>query len=204
MRRINLPFENLRPIATDPHLRCADTRIGSWRESRCLEFAHFFRRPHVRPYKSAGFTRRVGHVLDPLGNEAVGRLGSHFYDVTFNIEFPAVIEAAKTALLIARKYQRCAPMRTVFVEYADTTLAVTKNNEILAQKPDLDRGAIRLGDLLGEAGRDPMAAHDLSHRGVALDATQQVVFLIGHHDGASSGAVAKFSRALFLRYLRSE
>src|SRR5262249_60574639 len=51
---------------------------------------------------------------------------------------------------------------------------------------------------------DPMAAHDLSHRGIALDATQQVVFLGGHHGGASSGAGSKFCRALFLRYLRSE
>ena len=95
-------------------------------------------------------------------------------------------------------------MRTIFVKHADATLAVAENDEILAQKPHLDRGTVRLRDLLGQASRDPVAAHDLSHRRVAFDATKQVVFLGGHRACTSSpGAVAEFCRALFLRYLRS-
>jgi hypothetical protein len=27
-----------------------------------------------------------------------------------------------------------------------------------------------------------MATHELPHRGIALDATQQIVFLVGQHD----------------------
>src|SRR4029077_9588143 len=108
------------------------------------------RRPHVGPNESASLTRRIGLMLDPFRNEAFGRLGGHFHDGTFDVEFPAMIEAAKAALLITRKHQRRAPMRTVFIENADTTPAIAENNEVLAQKPDLDRSAIRLGNLLGE------------------------------------------------------
>jgi hypothetical protein len=96
-------------------------------------------------------------------------------------------------------------MRTEFVEYADPASAIAENDQILPQKPDLDRSAIRLGDFLREARRDPVATHDLPHRRVALDTAQKVIFLGGHHGCASSpGAVAEFCRALFLRYLRLE
>jgi hypothetical protein len=43
-----------------------------------------------------------------------------------------VIEATQAALLVARKYQRRAPVRTVLVENANTALAITKYDEILA------------------------------------------------------------------------
>ena len=39
----------------------------------------------------------------------------------------------------------------------------------------------QLGDLLDETCRDPVPAHDLAHRGLALDAAEQVVFLAGQH-----------------------
>ncbi len=60
-------------------------------------------------------------------------------------------------------------------------LAVAEHDEILAEQPHLDRRAVRLGHLFGQASRDPVAAHDLSHRRVAFDAAQQVVFFGGHH-----------------------
>src|SRR6185312_14835650 len=129
---IDLPFEDLRPIAADPYFRRTDAGIGSRRKGRRLELAHFFGRPHVGPNKPAGFTCGIGFVLDPFRNEAVGGLGRHFHDVAFNVEFPAVIEATQAALLVARKYQRRAPVRTVLVENANTALAITKYNEILS------------------------------------------------------------------------
>ena len=38
----------------------------------------------------------------------------------------------------------------------------------------------RRSHFLRQAGRNPMAAHDLAHRGVALDTTQQIVFFRCH------------------------
>ncbi len=105
MRRIDLTFENLRPIATYPHLRCTHAGIGSRRKGWRLEFAHLGRRTHIGPHKTARLTRGVGFVLNPFRNEAGGRLGRHFHDVAVHVEFPAMIEATKTALLIAGEYQ---------------------------------------------------------------------------------------------------
>ena len=95
-------------------------------------------------------------------------------------------------------------MRAKFVEHADAAFAVAKHDEILAEQPHLDRRAIGFGDFLGQAGRDPVTAHDLAYRRVTFDAAQQIVFFGGHHRGVSLNrrGVADFSRAFFLRYLR--
>ena len=132
-----------------------------------------------------------------------GGLRRHLDHVAFDVEFPAVIEAAQPAFLVAREQQRGAPVRAVFVEHAEAALAVAEHHEILAEQAHLDRRAVGLGHLLGQAGRDPVAAHDLAHRRVALDAAQQIVFLRGHHGGVSlGGRVRRFLSRAFLRYLR--
>ena len=71
-------------------------------------------------------------------------------------------------------------MRAVFVEHAEPALRVAEHHEAFAQQFHPHRRAVRFGDLFGKACRDPVAAHDLAHRRVALDAAQQVVFLRGH------------------------
>jgi hypothetical protein len=143
-------------------------------------------------------------VFDPVRDEAVFGFGRHLHHVAVHVKLPAVIEAAQPALLVAREHQRRASVRAIFVEYADAAFAVAEYNEILAEQAHLDRRAVGLGHFLGQAGRDPVAAHDLAHRRVALDAAQQVVFLGRHHGGVSLGGrgVADSCRAPFLRYLR--
>ena len=71
-------------------------------------------------------------------------------------------------------------MRAVFVEHAEPALRVAEHHEALAEQLDAHRRAVGLGDLFGQARRDPVAAHDLAHRRVALDAAQQIVFFRGH------------------------
>ncbi len=71
-------------------------------------------------------------------------------------------------------------MRAQFVEHADAALAVAKDDEVLAEQAHPHRRAIGFGDFLGQAGRDPVAAHDLPHRRRSFDAAQQVVFLGCH------------------------
>jgi hypothetical protein len=183
VRRVDLAFEDLRPIAAHPDLGGADARIRHRRESGCLEFAHLLGRAHVGPYEPAGLARWVGLVPDALGNEAVGGFGRHLDHIAVHVEFPAVIKAAQAAFLVAREDQRCAPVRAVLVEHADAPLAVAEHHEILAEQAHLDRCAIRFGHFLGQARRDPVAAHDLAHRRVAFDAAQQIVFLRRHHGG---------------------
>ena len=185
MRGVDLPLENLRPVAAHAHFRRAHARVRRRRKSRRLEVAHLLRRPHIGPHEAARFARRIRFVLHAIEDEAVVRLRRHLDDVAVHVELPAVIEAAQAAVLVAGKEQRRPPVRAVFVEHADAALAVAKHHEILAQEAHLDRRAVGLGDLLRQAGRDPVAPHDLAHRRIAFDAAQQVVFLGGQHGGAS-------------------
>ena len=113
-----------------------------------------------------------------------------------------MVEAAQAAILVAREHQRGAPVRTIFVEHADAAIAVAEDDEVLAEQADLDRRAVGLRHFLGQAGGDPVPAHDLAHRRIALDAAQQVIFLLRHHGGVTPGGGADFARASILRYLR--
>ena len=94
-------------------------------------------------------------------------------------------------------------MRAVFVEHAEPALGVAEHHEALAEQLDAHRRAVGFGDLFGEAGRDPVAAHDLAHRRVAFDAAQQIVFFRGHRRLLRPGARILVARARQLRYLRS-
>src|SRR4029077_18544359 len=97
-----------------------------------------------------------------------------------HVELPVVIEAAQPALLVARVDERGAPVRAVFVEHADASFRVAEHDEILAEQPYALGRTVRLRDFLRQAGRDPVAAHDLAHRGIALDPAEQIVFFWSH------------------------
>ena len=72
-------------------------------------------------------------------------------------------------------------MRAVLVEHADAAFGVAEDDQVLAEHARVNGRAVSLGDLLDETCRDPVPAHDLAHRGLALDAAEQVVFLAGQH-----------------------
>jgi hypothetical protein len=74
-------------------------------------------------------------------------------------------------------------MRTVVVEDAETAFTVSKHHEILAEQTDAERCAAGFSHVLGQAGRHPMAPHDLTHGGIAFDAAEQFVFFAGKHQG---------------------
>ena len=65
--------------------------------------------------------------------------------VAFDVEFPAVIDAAQPAFLVAPEEQRDAAMRAEFVDQADAAVAVAERDEILAEQSDAHRRAVRLG-----------------------------------------------------------
>jgi hypothetical protein len=189
MRRIDLPFQDLRPVAANMNLHNRDIRVLRRREGRRLELRHGLGRPHIGPYEAAPLAGGIGLDLHLLGETALRRLGRHLDHVAVHVHLPAMIEAAQPAFLIAAEGERHPAMRTIFVDHAKPALAVAKHHEILAEQSDLQRRAIRLGHLLDQAGRHPVAAHDLTHRRVALDAAQQVVFLCGHHRLASQACL---------------
>ena len=181
VRGIDLPFGDLRPVRLHLDLEDAHPHVRRRREGRRLELGHFLGRPHIGPHEAAGLARRIGLVLELACEAAFRWLRGHLQHIAFDVELPAVIEAAQPAFLIAAEHQRGAPVRTVFVEHAEAAVAVAKDHEVLAEQPNPDRGSIRFRHLLGHAGGDPMPPHELAHGRVALDPAQEIVFLGGHH-----------------------
>ena len=185
---IDLPLGDLRPIRLHLDLEDAHPRVRRRREGRRLEFRHGLGRPHVGPHEAAGLARRIGLVLD-LGREAAfRRLRRHLDHVAFDVELPAVIEAAQPAFLVAADHQRGAPVRAILVEHAEAAVGVAKHDQVLAQQPDRDRRSVGLGHLLRHAGWNPVPAHELAHGGVAFHAAQEVVFFGRDHGGPPAGA----------------
>src|SRR5262245_4115782 len=101
MGRVDLAFENLRPVAADMNLDDRYPRIFMRREGRRLEFGHRFGWPHIGPDEAAPFTSWIGLDLHLLDEAALRRLRCHLDDVTLNVHLPAVIEATQSAFLVA-------------------------------------------------------------------------------------------------------
>jgi len=119
---------------------------------------------------AGGLARRIGFMLDLAREAAFRRLRRHLEHVAVDVEFPAVIEAAEPAILVAREHERGTPVRTQLVKHAKPSLAVAEDDEVFAQQPHLDGRAIRLSDLFRQAGGNPMPPHDLSHGRRGFDA----------------------------------
>ena len=79
-------------------------------------------------------------------------------------EFPAVIDAAQPALLVAPEPQGGAAMGAILVDEPDPALAVAKGDEVFAQEPHPHRRSVGLGEFAREQGRDPIEPHRAAHR----------------------------------------
>jgi hypothetical protein len=89
-------------------------------------------------------------------------------------------------------------VRAVFVEDAEPAFRVAEHHEVLAEQAHAQRRAVGFGDFLGQARRDPVAAHDLAHRGIAHHTAQEIVFFRSH--GVPRQARV-FASVTHLRYL---
>ena len=141
---------------------------------------------------------------DFFRQHGVVRFAGAVYDVAFDVDFPAVVETAQAAFLVAAERERRAPVRAVLVEHAEAAGGVAKRHQVLTQQPHAYRRTVALGDLLGQARRYPVAPHQLAHRRIALyPAKQLVVFDAQHIDlrqrspsGCPNGAGGNNIRAL--------
>jgi len=73
-------------------------------------------------------------------------------------------------------------MHAVLAEHAEASFRVAEDDEVFAEHPGSHRRAVRFGDFLGQAGGEPMAAHDLAHRPIAFDTGEKVVVFPSDHD----------------------
>ena len=99
--------------------------------------------------------------MDVLLELMLRRLVELIDAIAFDVEFPAVIDAAQPAFLVAPEIQRDAAVRAEFVDQTDAALAVAERDEVLAEQLDAHRRAVRLGDLrtTGRRGSNTAASH---------------------------------------------
>ena len=117
-----------------------------------------------------------------LGGERLGVRGVRrdFGDETVDVDFPAVKDAAQSAILIAGEYERAAAVRTALGEKPDAAVGRAEGNVIGAEKADAHRGTV--GHQLGrQDGRYPVVPHQPPHWGVALNPGQPLVLLVSQH-----------------------
>src|SRR5580704_4121629 len=101
----------MRPVAVYAHLGGAHAHIRRWGESRRLEFRHLRGWPEIGPNEPAGFAHGISLLLDAFGNISARWLRCHLDDVAVDVEFPAVIQAAQAAFLVAGEHKRRATVR---------------------------------------------------------------------------------------------
>ena len=183
MRRVDRAFQHLRPVARRVHLDDCVLDAGLGRPGRRLELAHLLFRSKPRPHEAAGFAHRIRPLLERAFERRTIGLRGHLEDVALDVEFPAVIQAAQAAFLIAAEGERRAAMRAVLVEHAELAVAVAEDDQVFAHEPRLHRRAVLLRDFLRQADRQPVAAHDAAHRRRAFDAAEELVLVLGQHAG---------------------
>ncbi len=112
-------------------------------------------RSHIGPDHAVAFPAGIGGDLDLLLEPALHRLGRGIHHRAGDVEFPAVIDAAQTAILVAAEHHRRSPMRAGIGDEADPLLRVAERDEILAEQHDALRPAV--GDqVLREEERYPV------------------------------------------------
>src|SRR5207342_321786 len=99
----------------------------------------------------------IGPVLAaPIRSSGLG-LRRTLDDVAFDVDLPAVVQAAQPAFLVAAERERGAAMRAMLVENAQTPGAVAKRHQLFAEQAEAHRRAVALDDFLGQAGGNPVA-----------------------------------------------
>ena len=181
MRRVDLPFEDLRPVAAHAHLGGGDARVRRRRERRRLEFRHLVGRPHVAPHEAAGLARRIGLVLHALRNR-LSRPARRPSRPRCRRRRTSSRDRGSAA-----RIPRCARRRARRGDAGSIRRARRAGPWCRGTPPGSRRAAARAaaspsGSATSsrQARRDPVAAHDLPHRRVALDAAEQIVFFRRH------------------------
>ncbi len=143
VRRVQRAFHRLRPVAL---LQALGDEAVRGRDDAKFELRQLGRlvlwRPQIGPHQVAKFARGVG--LDADFAVVIGAFGhiGQFHTLAGHVVFPAVVDAANSAIFIAAKKQIRTPMRALGLDQADAALCVAKRQQLFAQQLYADRRAI--------------------------------------------------------------
>ena len=118
---------------------------------------------HVGPDEARALDHLVGLGLDAVLEVLRRRHVRHVEAVAFDVELPAVIDAAQAAFLVAAEEQRGAAVRAAMLHDADPAVGVAEGDELLAEQQEPHRLAVGL-QFRRETGGNPVFAHQVAHR----------------------------------------
>ena len=94
---------------------------------------------------------------------AAGGLRRRFEHSAVDVVFPAVIDAGKSAFLVAAVVERSAAVRAMLSQKPDSSLTVAKGDEIFTQEAHTLWRAVGLRNLFRQQGRNPISSHQCTH-----------------------------------------
>ena len=84
--------------------------------------------------KTVLFLARIRGDADLFVEFAAGRFIGHIDAAAFDIEFPAMIEAAQSVFFVTTEKQRGAAVRAHVIDQADLAIGVAEGDEIFAEQ----------------------------------------------------------------------
>ena len=124
------------------------------------------RRTHVGEHQPPPHLDRIGALAEIVTNRAVGGLPGRVEDGAVDVEVPAVVAAADTALLYLAELERRAPVHAAPFQQPDPPASVAERHQVLAEDPDGPRKVIELrfhADGLPEAAQVLPAGRSVAH-----------------------------------------
>jgi hypothetical protein len=150
MGGIDFAFGRLQPIALVKPARGVNLGRRQRHPLHARQFRHQLLRAHIDPGDAAGLAGRIardpGLVLQGrkvIRRDDVGNVDALAVDV----EFPPVIHAADSTLLVSAEEQWCKLVRTIGRDDSDLAVGIAESQQVFAQDADANRRAIGLGQL---------------------------------------------------------
>ena len=194
MRGVDRAFQRLHPVAVLPFLRDVAVRGRHQRHFQVGQLGHLPRRAHIGPDHVAPFAHRIGFDPDQVFGIEIGIGGRHVDAAAVGVEFPAVIDAADAAFLVAAEPEIGAAVRAVLVDHADHAARIAEREQLLAHHDDLLRRAVGFGQFLRQQHRQPEPAQQFAHPRSRTAFGQEFVVLGAEHGVASGVLVLLFCR----------
>ena len=149
-------------VSMDPSIACTQlqschflddvaVRGRHQRHLQIRQLGHRVRRSHIGPDHVAPFAHRIGLDPDQVFCIEIGIGGRHVDASAVGVEFPAVIDAADAAFLVAAEPEIGAAVRTILIDDADHASGVAKGQQLLAHHHDLLRRAVGFGQFFARA-----------------------------------------------------
>ena len=181
VRSVDAALERLQVVAFLDDLGDVTSRFRHLGPGELRQRRHFIRRPEISPDDAAELAGRIRGQPHLVLELEFLRLVQLIDAGTGHVELPAVIDAAQPAFLVAPEKERHAAMRAILLDEADAPLGVAEGDEFLAHQLYAHGRAVRFGDLVRQAGGDPIAPHRIAHRRAGADAGDQFVFFRWQH-----------------------